>query len=94
MRCAPSRCASHGKRAHFPKWRWHFVAVGRETTKGSHANEAPSGGLSRAASRRVGQRSAIACVRLKSLDREESVSVFYIRFLEDARHYQAGHQGV
>jgi hypothetical protein len=35
-----------------------------------------------------------ACVRLKSLDREESVSVYYLCLLEDARHYQAGHQGV
>ena len=35
-----------------------------------------------------------ACVRLKSLDREERVSVYYICLLEDARHYQEGHQGV
>ncbi len=35
-----------------------------------------------------------ACVRLKSLDREERVSVYYTCLLEDARHYQAGHQGV
>jgi hypothetical protein len=35
-----------------------------------------------------------ACVRLKSLDREQRVSVYFLCLLEDARHYQAGHQGV
>src|SRR5260221_12058068 len=35
-----------------------------------------------------------ACVRLKGLDREESVSAYCRCLLEDARHYQAGHQGV
>ncbi len=35
-----------------------------------------------------------ACVRLKSLDREEKVSVYYLCLLEDARQCQAGHQGV
>src|SRR5258706_12700430 len=74
-----------------------FVAVGRLTTKVYHANEVPCCGLSRAASRRVRQRSALcmcSAARLKSIDREERVSVYYRCLLEDARHYQAGHQGV
>ena len=35
-----------------------------------------------------------ACVRLKSLDRKERASIYYICLLEDARQFQAGHQGV